>query len=430
LIPFGCHSVEIAPLHPHSTQVQVCWQRYIEYIDPLVKVLHTPLASTAVAKAVSNCTSLVQSEEALLFAVYFASILSMSAEDTSALLGMDKLAAIKTYRAATEHALMRANFLVTDDLTVLQAFVLFLSLSIFTDEAKLVWPLTGIAQRLLTTHSTGHSPVSQEIRHRLYWELWYLDTRAVEDHGRSVLDANQNTVSLPCNITDTELDLGHTSTTQDKGWTESSFLLIRLDIARTRSSLATAQSLYEKEQLIQRCHSRIKSRYLASSDGSQPIHWLAKHVTGVLISELWFEIHRAACSSPLGAVISPRSTRAKLFSTAVSIIDIPRRVHQDPQAKAWSWLLKGYLQFQPLLFVAAELSSRSMGDSLSVRAWEAAHAAFGRWPEETRRSRQGKLLDSLLRTSQERWRGMQQAAALATASLLTVPLEDESAQDK
>jgi hypothetical protein len=31
--------------------------------------------------------------------------------------------------------------------------------------------------------------------------------------------------------------------------------------------------------------------------------------------------------------------------------------------------------------------------------------------------------------SQERWRGMQQEATLATASLLTVPLADESAQE-
>jgi hypothetical protein len=410
--------------------VQVCWQRYIEYIDPLAKVLHTPLAGTAVEKAIRNCTSFAPSEEALLFAVYFASILSMPAEDISALLGMEKAAAIKTYRAATEHALMRANFLVTSDLAVLQAFVLFLSLSSFTDEAKLVWPLTGVAQRLLTTETGSHNLVSQEIRHRLYWQLWYMDKRAVEDQGKSALDTTQDTVSLPCNITDTELDLGHTSpTTQDKGWTEASFLLIRLDIARTRSSLATAQSLYEKEQLIQRCNNRIKSRYLASCDGSQPIHWLAKHVSSVLIAEMWFEIHSAACSSTLGAIISSRGTRAKLFSTAVSIIDIPRRVHEDPQAKAWSWLLKGYLQFQPLLFVAAELSSRPMGDSLSVRAWEVAHTAFARWPEETRRTRQGKLLDGLLIKSQERWRGMQQEATLATASLLTVPLADESAQE-
>ncbi|KAF7166259.1 hypothetical protein CNMCM5623_000016 [Aspergillus felis] len=354
----------------------------------------------------------------------------MSAEDINALLGMDKAVAVKTYRAATEHALMRANFLVTDDLAVLQAFVLFLSLSSFTDEAKLVWPLTGIAQRLLTTDSTNHTPVCEEIRHRLYWQLWYLDKRAVEDQGKSALDTTHVTVTLPCNITDTELELGYTSsTTQNTTWTEASFLLIRLDIARTRSSLATAQSLYEKEQLIQRCHGRIKSRYLASCDGSQPIHWLAKHVSSVLIAEMWFEVHSAACSSTLGAMISSRSTRAKLFSTAVSIIDIPRRVHEDPQAKAWSWLLKGYLQFQPLLFVAAELSSRSMGDSLSVRAWEVAHTAFGRWPEETRRTRQGKLLDSLLSKSQERWRGMQQEAALATASLLTIPLADEPAQE-
>ncbi|PKX97298.1 fungal specific transcription factor domain-containing protein [Aspergillus novofumigatus IBT 16806] len=355
----------------------------------------------------------------------------MPAEDISALLGMDKVAAIKTYRAATEHALMRANFLVTDDLVVLQAFVLFLSLSSFTDEAKLVWPLTGIAQRLLTTDSTGSDdPVSQEIRRRLYWQLWYMDKRAIEDQGKSAVDTTQDTVSLPRNISDTELDLGHTSsTTQEKGWTEASFLLIRLDIARTRSSLATAQSLYEKEQLIQRCHNRIKSRYLVSCDGSQPIHWLAKHVSSVLIAEMWFEIHSAACSFTLGAMISSRSTRAKLFSTAVSIVDIPRRVHEDRQAKAWSWLLKGYLQFQPLWFVAAELSSRSMGDSLSVRAWEVAHTAFGRWPEETRRTRQGKLLDGLLRKSQERWRGMQQEAALATASLLTVPLADEAVQE-
>jgi hypothetical protein len=34
-----------------------------------------------------------------------------------------------------------------------------------------------------------------------------------------------------------------------------------------------------------------------------------------------------------------------------------------------------------------------------------------------------------LRSLQERWRGMQEEATLATASLLTVPLGDESAEE-
>lgn len=61
-----------------------------------------------------------------MFAIYFATITSMSQEDVLTELGGDKTVLLSQYQMAVQKAMVNASFLNTQDLAVLQAFVLYL----------------------------------------------------------------------------------------------------------------------------------------------------------------------------------------------------------------------------------------------------------------------------------------------------------------
>ena len=61
-----------------------------------------------------------------MFAIYFATITTMSPEDVLTRLGGDKSVLLSQYQMAVQKAIVNAGFLNTQDLAVLQAFVLYL----------------------------------------------------------------------------------------------------------------------------------------------------------------------------------------------------------------------------------------------------------------------------------------------------------------
>lgn len=64
--------------------------------------------------------------EALVFAVYYSAVISLEPEKVPELFGMDKESLLNRYRTAVENALANAKFLQSEELTTLQAFVLFI----------------------------------------------------------------------------------------------------------------------------------------------------------------------------------------------------------------------------------------------------------------------------------------------------------------
>ncbi|OAT01374.1 C6 transcription factor [Blastomyces dermatitidis ER-3] len=70
--------------------------------------------------------------------------------------------------------------------------MVFLSIGIFMDETKFAWALTALARRLVCSMSAELSPFAKEVHRRLWKQLWYLDRRAVEDHGRFPVRAKRS----------------------------------------------------------------------------------------------------------------------------------------------------------------------------------------------------------------------------------------------
>ena len=391
--PFETFSLDVAAFHPPPKQVRFPWQIFQDNIDPLVKVLHRPSTESILCKAGKAPTSLNYAETAILFTIYFSSLSVMSDADVEACFKVCRSTAMTTYKEAAEQALGRANLMATGDLATLQAFVLFMSLARYTDASRRGWALTGLAEHLRDSPPpmAGGSPFETEIRKRLLWELWYLDHRAAEDCSNPVVPSGIVGVEtlLPTNARDIHINPSMECAPRHyNGWSETSFSLIRFEIADvTRKERETLVPLDEEKRLIDDCERRIQHRYLRFCDGSKPIHWLARHVSFVLLMEKRFKLYRKMREQ--GSAAQEQKQRPEqdaLFLAAMHIVDTPTRIGEEPAAKQWSWLLPGYTQFLPLSFLLEKLCVYSECCGLVGRAWDVAEAAFARQMRNDKRS--------------------------------------------
>ena len=426
--PISTFRLDVAPFHPSPPQVQRTWYTFLLNIDPLVKILHRSTTERILHKVVQNPTSLSNGETAVIFTIYFSSLSAMSDEEAEECFNIPKRQAQAAYRAGAEHALMQTDLLTTNDLTTLQGFVLFLSLGRFTDDATRIWALTGLVRRLDGITSAGVSPFEDEIRRRLRWELWYLDHRAHEDGGKGTAPPDTGgSPELPLNVRDKNLDpVTNVAPYPEAAWTEISFSLIRFDIARTARIIEFLPSVPLKLALIDDCEQRIASMYLCHCDDTQTIHWLARHVSHVLIMELRFKLLRREPQSefsPDHQYPSSQAVQYDLFVKAMDIVDTPTRIKMEPHAKHWSWLLSGYMQFQPLSFLLSELCYRHGSEEVD-RAWDIAERAILRRKENGTSKNMGILRQLMEQARLER--ELMESAQLDTRLLEVAQMPSDS----
>ena len=74
---FSSLSVDLQALHPSPDQIFQLWQLYLEVVDPLIKLIHTPSVQRDIVGASRHLIDLSPGTEALLFAIYYAAVVSM-----------------------------------------------------------------------------------------------------------------------------------------------------------------------------------------------------------------------------------------------------------------------------------------------------------------------------------------------------------------
>ena len=75
--------VDLKALHPLPSQIPFYWQKFLENVQPLTMIIHAQTMSKVVKEVQSNLGALSKSTEALMFAIYFATITSMNADEVS-----------------------------------------------------------------------------------------------------------------------------------------------------------------------------------------------------------------------------------------------------------------------------------------------------------------------------------------------------------
>ena len=125
---FGSYTActNLRALHPQPVQIFRLWQTFLDNVNPLSKFFHAPTVQQLVLEAAGNLDNVSKGTEALMFAIYLSAVTSLSNVDCGTMLGEAKPKLLAKYNLGVQHALIRAGFLKSSDLTVLQAFVLFL----------------------------------------------------------------------------------------------------------------------------------------------------------------------------------------------------------------------------------------------------------------------------------------------------------------
>lgn len=95
---------------------------YMHRVDVILKVIHGPSLRTLVLES-SACEPAL---EALRFAVFFTSLCTLEEQECIDIVGEAKSKTAAKFRIATELLLSKANLLTTKNLTVLQAFLIYL----------------------------------------------------------------------------------------------------------------------------------------------------------------------------------------------------------------------------------------------------------------------------------------------------------------
>ncbi|TKA66334.1 hypothetical protein B0A55_10575 [Friedmanniomyces simplex] len=435
---FSSQNVDMLALHPLPSQIAAYWDIFKDRVDPLVKVLHVPTIEPTVLRSASHLSNLSRGFEALLFAIYYGAVTSLTAQDCRAKLNEDKQILLSRYRFAFEQSLARANFLTTEEIVVLQAFVIFLICLRRNHDARVIWTLTGLVVRISQTLGIhrdglhfGLSPFEIEMRRRLWWQVCILDIRASEDHGcdPTIIEQSFDT-NMPLNINDEDIKPSTANFPPERqGCTGISFCLIRFEVANTfrrinyvppgtsqrtghdnQSGLMAAVTLADKERWITECHQRLDERYLRHCDMSVPLFWVTATVARLMMSKMWLMVYHPFQRQDGGASL-PNETKDKLFITSLENIEYSLLLETEARTMKWGWLFRTYMQWHALAFMLSELCHRSTGD-LVERAWVAVEKTRdGRWgrplTEDTRAGHLWRPLRKLYRKAREaRQRGM------------------------
>ncbi|RFU28557.1 hypothetical protein B7463_g7777, partial [Scytalidium lignicola] len=176
-------------------------QVYLDQVDPVFKILHRP----SLRKLLQHDSTYLGYPEghasviALGAAVCYVATCSLSETQCRDMFQTSKAALVTQYRRACETALDRADVLVTEDITVLQTFVLYLVGRRSEGQEKVVWSLIPLAIRLAkgmslhadaTTAPMKHQSESffdRQMRKRLWLTICVMDLQASCAHGSEPL---------------------------------------------------------------------------------------------------------------------------------------------------------------------------------------------------------------------------------------------------
>jgi hypothetical protein len=68
-------------LHPPPRIILFMWQNYLDRVDPVLKIIHVPTVQRDIMKFARDQTHLDPNRHILFFAIYYTSVLTMSAEE-------------------------------------------------------------------------------------------------------------------------------------------------------------------------------------------------------------------------------------------------------------------------------------------------------------------------------------------------------------
>ncbi|KAI1814332.1 fungal-specific transcription factor domain-containing protein [Poronia punctata] len=388
-------SMEVQPqsvtdLHPSPIQILQLWQIYLGNVNPILKLTHAPSLQEQIIYAGAHPQKVSKSLEALMFSIYLMAVTSLSEEEVGETFGESRANLLAKYQHGTQQALFNAGFMRMPDLTLLQAYMLYLyGVRQYTDPRSL-FCLTGIGVRLAQRLGLqrdgaefGFSPFEIEERRRLWWNLAGFDRRIGEMCGSTITAISTGgNCKLPLNVNDADLHIDSKQPPMPQtGATEMIFSLSRLEFAKApghdkmkaKLSAANPQAVtnladHRLDSYLDQFAHYMEETYLKYCDPKVPIHFMTLYMTRANIckSKVVSGFFRVALMAP--SPLPPSESEA-LVTEAITMIEYDSVIQAHERLKGFLWYTKMYFPFPAYVCLLCDLRTRTSGD-LCERAWE------------------------------------------------------------
>ncbi|KPM40852.1 hypothetical protein AK830_g5689 [Neonectria ditissima] len=388
LILFGSRAaaVDISTFHPEIVDIFRLWQTYLDNVNPLLKVTHTPSLQVRIIEAASDVKSIGTALEALMFSIYCMSIASLETAECQSMFGLSKENLLIKYHFGCQQALMNARFLQTTDRDCLTALYLYLLSVHGTVNPRSVCSVFGVAIRIaqcMGIHNESAlvrcSIFEAEMRRRLWWSLMLYDTRRGEmaDFKDSSLSPTWD-CRVPLNVSDSDLrpEMGEQPLVTAKA-TEAIFVVVRGELADyvrqtpshldfTNPALKPIAKLPSSGGFVG-LGKKVEQEYLKFCDTESPTHfmtiWSAR---GYLAKNQLLE-HYSRFPGP--DAHQTDDNRDAAMALAFRMLECDTMLMTSPLTKGYRWLLQCHFPFPAYIHVVQDLRRRPLSRQ-AERAWE------------------------------------------------------------
>ncbi|MCJ1432574.1 hypothetical protein MMC27_001931 [Xylographa pallens] len=384
--------------HPQPMHILFLWQTYLENVNPLTKILHRPTMQKQIIEASDDLDHVSKALEALMFAIYALAVSSMTEEECQRTIGEAKLTLLDRYTFATHQALLRAKFLKTSDIVVLQAFVLFLLVMRPSYDPGTLWVLSGIAVRIgqrLGLHRDGLAlglPIFEtEMRRRLSWQIALIDGRSaqVAGQGASAISYGWN-LELPSNVNDSDLEPNmQKQPVESTGATEMIFCLVRYSVGqyfeRARIMTVFGQNpsdeapILDNDKQIDDLQSLLENKYIRYCDPVIPLHLLAASLARSSVYSMR-AMARHPRQQPDGGIHMSREEKDELFNNCLKLIEYANLAYSVESMRRYLWHIGTHFQWHAFIYILGELQFRKAGEQTD-QAWRQVEEVFKNHPE-------------------------------------------------
>ncbi|OJJ45455.1 hypothetical protein ASPZODRAFT_134109 [Penicilliopsis zonata CBS 506.65] len=404
---------------------------FLFQVDPVLKILHRPSLSAFLlqGKPYLDYEPGHPAPTALACAVYYAASCVLTEEQCQSLFAMSKESLTARYRREAETALVQADFIVSDELVVLQAYVLSLVAARLLDQSRRAWTMLSMALRIaqalllyLPDPPFPVSPFEREMRRRVWNIIGYLDVQCSLDRATEpMMRASWLQSHPPANVNDSAFHFGTTEMIEDSpnGFTDMSLTLVLLK-AQCAVRLLNFTDFREpgvkdmnvRLQIVADFHAQATSLFRHCQPETISFHWFSQRVLECIHASLQLialrPLHRTVGFTP------PTIRHDGLLRLAVEVIESSQKSSAYLQGRPWAWCENLFVPWHGLAVAIAELCVCN-DPALMERYWPIVDQAFSRLGSLIADRRQGMLwrpMSKLMDRARTRRQKLQQSPPL------------------
>ncbi|KAI2717866.1 transcriptional regulator family: Fungal Specific TF [Penicillium roqueforti] len=346
---------------------------FFRNVDPLFKILHRPSLQAFIrdGKPYLDYEQDHQAPATLASAIYLCAVCTLDEVESQSMFNTSKKIIVAEFQKETESALAKADFVTTNDLTVLQAYIISLLAARSQDQSRRVWTMLSMALRVgqaLSLHMPQPPftvrPFEHEMRKRAWLGIGLLDVAASLDRASEpMMQSAWLDYNPPLNINDEDLwfDMTWPISEHTEGtFTDMTHTLVSAAAASVTRTLAfsdvtepavTIMSL--RQQVVHDFQQKTSVLLGGCRPDLSDFQWYAQKTACLMGS--WLQL---ACLRPLQRsynFIPPKIQENALLKIAADNLQCSQEVYNHPGSRSWRWYQSMWVPWHALAVALAEL---------------------------------------------------------------------------